>query len=177
MDSAYLVFSKKGYEKATIDDIAFAAGYTKGAFYWNFKSKEDLFLKIIEYRVTSQQSYFLNVLQRQGSKLNVQVIFQEMVELTRKDCWTPIFIEFLAHASRNESVKLRMAYMYRNWRKFLSAILEELKKSNCISLQINSETTAALFIALFDGFNMQNLVEDEAICLDTVVNALNKLLT
>src|ERR1700709_1251422 len=44
LDAAEEVFAEKGFTTATLDDIAHAAGYTKGAIYKHFVTKEDLFL-------------------------------------------------------------------------------------------------------------------------------------
>lgn len=48
LDSARELVAREGYENATIDQIAEEAGYSKGAFYSNFASKEDLFLELLE---------------------------------------------------------------------------------------------------------------------------------
>lgn len=46
LDAAEDVFAEKGFTTATLDDIAYAAGYTKGAIYKHFATKEDLFLAV-----------------------------------------------------------------------------------------------------------------------------------
>jgi len=46
LDAAEEVFAEKGFTPATLDDIASAAGYTKGAIYKHFGAKEDLFLAV-----------------------------------------------------------------------------------------------------------------------------------
>ncbi|MGH3580435.1 MAG: TetR/AcrR family transcriptional regulator, partial [Mycobacterium sp.] len=46
LDAAEKVFAEKGFTSATLDDIAYAAGYTKGAIYKHFAAKEDLFLAV-----------------------------------------------------------------------------------------------------------------------------------
>ena len=46
LDAAEEVFAEKGFASATLDDIAHAAGYTKGAIYKHFATKEDLFLAV-----------------------------------------------------------------------------------------------------------------------------------
>jgi AcrR family transcriptional regulator len=46
LDAAEDVFAEKGFTPATLDDIAYAAGYTKGAIYKHFATKEDLFLAV-----------------------------------------------------------------------------------------------------------------------------------
>ena len=50
LESALDVFSEKGYAKATFDEIAARAGFTKGAVYWYFRNKADLLSAlIVEY--------------------------------------------------------------------------------------------------------------------------------
>ncbi|MBO0852489.1 MAG: helix-turn-helix transcriptional regulator, partial [Nocardia sp.] len=46
LDAAEVVFAEKGFMAATLDDIAHTAGYTKGAIYKHFATKEDLFLAV-----------------------------------------------------------------------------------------------------------------------------------
>jgi AcrR family transcriptional regulator len=46
LDAAEAVFAEKGFAPASLDDIAYAAGYTKGAIYKHFATKEDLFLAV-----------------------------------------------------------------------------------------------------------------------------------
>ncbi|MBO2447699.1 TetR/AcrR family transcriptional regulator [Actinomadura barringtoniae] len=46
LDAAEEVFAEKGFAQATLDDIAYAAGFTKGAIYKHFGTKEDLFLEV-----------------------------------------------------------------------------------------------------------------------------------
>ena len=46
LDAAEEVFAEKGFAPATLDDIAHTAGYTKGAIYKHFATKEDLFLAV-----------------------------------------------------------------------------------------------------------------------------------
>ena len=47
LDAALDVFSEKGYARATFDEIAARAGYTKGAVYWHFRNKVDLVAALI----------------------------------------------------------------------------------------------------------------------------------
>src|ERR1700744_5339450 len=47
LDAAQTIFMKKGFVAASVEDIAGAAGYTRGAFYSNFRSKSELFLELL----------------------------------------------------------------------------------------------------------------------------------
>ena len=48
LQAAAQVFAERGFHAATLDEVAAAAGFTKGAVYSNFKNKEDLFLALLE---------------------------------------------------------------------------------------------------------------------------------
>src|SRR2546429_9164461 len=50
MNSAAKLFALRGLQQASIDEVAEDAGFTKGAFYANFKSKEELFLAMLDER-------------------------------------------------------------------------------------------------------------------------------
>jgi len=52
--AAEQTFARDGYEAARLEDIAARAGYTRGAFYANFDSKEDIFFALLEQWVAQQ---------------------------------------------------------------------------------------------------------------------------
>jgi AcrR family transcriptional regulator len=49
--AALRVFARRGYREAGVDEIAAAAGYSKGALYWHFSGKDDLLLALLEERI------------------------------------------------------------------------------------------------------------------------------
>jgi AcrR family transcriptional regulator len=51
LDAAAEVFAARGLRQASVEEVAERAGYSKGAVYWHFDSKEDLFLALLEERI------------------------------------------------------------------------------------------------------------------------------
>jgi AcrR family transcriptional regulator len=51
LTAALRVFARRGYRQAGVDEIAAAAGYSKGALYWHFAGKEDLLVTLLEERI------------------------------------------------------------------------------------------------------------------------------
>ena len=51
LDAAAVVFARRGIEAASLDEVAEAAGYTKGAIYSNFSSKTDLIAALMDRRI------------------------------------------------------------------------------------------------------------------------------
>src|SRR5881396_2434576 len=54
LDAAAIVFTRNGFHGSTLDEVASTAGFTKGAVYSNFKSKDDLFLALLDERIERQ---------------------------------------------------------------------------------------------------------------------------
>ena len=54
IQSAEKIFARDGFEAAKLEEIAADAGYTRGAFYANFDSKEDLFFALLESEIGSR---------------------------------------------------------------------------------------------------------------------------
>ncbi|HZD71914.1 MAG TPA: helix-turn-helix domain-containing protein, partial [Actinomycetes bacterium] len=48
--AARRVFARRGYHDASVEEVAEEAGFSKGAVYSNFTSKEDLFVTLLEQR-------------------------------------------------------------------------------------------------------------------------------
>ena len=63
LEAAAVVFAAKGFHGATLDEVAAAAGFTKGAVYSNFKSKDDLFLALLDDRSERQFAVMIEVLE------------------------------------------------------------------------------------------------------------------
>ena len=62
LEAAAVVFARDGFHGASLDDVAATAGFTKGAVYSNFKSKEDLFLALFDDRLVREAADMQQVL-------------------------------------------------------------------------------------------------------------------
>src|SRR3954463_2660608 len=51
LEAGLAVFAERGYRDASVDEVAERAGYSKGALYWHFSSKDDLFYALLEERI------------------------------------------------------------------------------------------------------------------------------
>src|SRR3984893_18422315 len=67
MHSAAKVFAARGLQQASIDEVAEDAGFTKGAFYANFKSKEELFLAMLDERFAKKIEEVERLIAGEGS--------------------------------------------------------------------------------------------------------------
>ncbi|WP_419779250.1 TetR family transcriptional regulator [Maridesulfovibrio sp.] len=95
--SAFKVFSEKGYAKTTLQDIAEDSGVTRGAVYWHFKNKTDLFEKLFDYA-------FMPVRDLLFSK------FEE--DLSPKEMIGGLMRVWIEHAGRNEDFRAAFGIMF-----------------------------------------------------------------
>src|SRR5881392_2661476 len=104
MEAAGKIFSRQGLQQASIDDVAEEAGFTKGAFYANFASKEELFLAMLDGRFAAR----LEELERAtaSDEPPEEQARQAGADFSRAIAadpeWERLFFEFAAHAGRNE---------------------------------------------------------------------------
>src|SRR3990172_197990 len=73
--AASAVFARSGFDRATVDEIVREAGFSKGAFYVHFESKEDLFWSMLEERINRHQDAFRDTVDHKNSVAeNVRMI-------------------------------------------------------------------------------------------------------
>ena len=107
--SAETIFVRDGYEGAELGEIAALAGRTKGAIYAQFESKEDIFLALVEQRVTRYRTQMEEMLT--GSKSveeNLAALRQFCFKLTEDQAWALLFLEFKLFAIRHPESKERL---------------------------------------------------------------------
>ncbi len=68
IDAAAQVFAQRGFEAASLDEVAAAAGYTKGAVYSNFASKTDLLIALLERRIEVQSAEYAHRFEGQDAE-------------------------------------------------------------------------------------------------------------
>jgi AcrR family transcriptional regulator len=177
-DAALPVFARSGYERATVDEIVREAGYSKGAFYVHFESKEDLFWAMLEERILRQQESFRQALDdTRSAEANIQALLTTIFTIFRKDAmWSALFIEFVAHAARNEKVRERLASMYQNWRGFTVETLKQGRELGQIRKDLDVDFIATVLIALIEGMIMQARLAPAVVRPEDAVEPLSRLI-
>jgi AcrR family transcriptional regulator len=103
MASAAKVFARRGLQSASIDEVAEDAGYTKGAFYANFKSKEELFLAMLDERFAGRlediDAVVASDADPEDQARRAGTDFTRYLDADPE--WQRLFFEFTAHAARN----------------------------------------------------------------------------
>ncbi len=178
LDAAAQVFARRGFEVASLDEVAAAAGYTKGAVYSNFASKTDLLIALLERRIESQSATYTRRFEGQ----TIESVARELLEpASRIDDaekqFLMLFAEFWLHAMRDERTRLLMAEQYERARTFVTGLLvaSGYGKAGRPSI-LEPRDMAILIEALGTGMALQAAIDPEHVRLGIVADALSELL-
>jgi AcrR family transcriptional regulator len=123
--AAHEVFRELGYARASLDEIADRAGFTKGAVYSHFRSKADLFLSLLEERIEQRAAAQRERATASMTSDEVAMLVVEAVGVSRTDPrWRLAVLEFRVVAARDDVLNARYAAAHR---KALDSLVETLR--------------------------------------------------
>lgn len=169
--SAARVFEEQGIGAASIEAIAAAAGMTRGAFYSNFASKDDLIIAMLEDHVARSLEHHRALLAKHREPADFLAALRT-AERSRHDPLgrAPLLhIELILFAARLEKRRPALAKRLRARRDLVAEILAEQKFGD-------PEGTSAMLLALEDGFRLHRLIDPAGTPADSFFRALTKLL-
>jgi AcrR family transcriptional regulator len=163
MHSAARVFARRGLQHASIDEVAEDAGFTKGAFYANFKSKEELFLAMLDERFTKRIEDIERVIASEGSAAQKArrggENFAQMLSADRD--WQRLFFEFTTYAARDEEFREELVTRYRAMRARIADALAGDAEGSHEDKGLPAEQLARALCVMGNGFALEKLLEGD----------------
>jgi AcrR family transcriptional regulator len=158
--AAEKLFCKQGLEAASVDEVAQAAGYTKGAFYANFKSKEELFLVMLDERFASELERLDRALAgTQEPHEEARAAAVDFIHFASDEQWPRLYFQFVAHAARDEDFRQELATRMQAMRERLTELFKRWKSSFEGSPPLPMEDVTAMFCFMADGFLVDRMIE------------------
>jgi len=155
IDAALHLFSTSGYDHATVDDISEAAGYSKGAYYFHFSTKEDILLELLRMWTEDRTRVLAAGADADASPRETLhqtlAAFLSYVDVPE---WPGVLLEFWAQAIRNPEVSKRLTLAYASWRKTITDVFEQAAESGVIRSE-SAADAAAVALAAHDGYAVQ----------------------
>jgi len=170
--AARTVFERRGFHRASLDEIADAAGYTKGAVYSHFPGgKDELFLAVLDRHIDERVPTYAEILVAEGTyEASVRAIARHLVVLGERDpAWTPLLVEFWTHASHSPA--LRDAVRERNDRQMraIATLIDNLAERHGVTYALPTTEVVRGSSALARGMGLERLVTPDAPLGDTFV--------
>lgn len=177
LDAALQVFARNGYERATVDEIVREAGFSKGAFYVHFETKEDLFWEMLEERIAAQQETFRQTVDASLSVAeNERRILEQAFNMSTHPLGPAVILEFTAHGMRDEKVREQLAKMYESWHSFVAETLTQGQELGIVRKDVPLALLASTIMALFEGSMIQSHFAPDNLRLDRKVEDLSALI-
>jgi AcrR family transcriptional regulator len=176
-EAAALVFEAQGIGHASIEAIAAAAGFSRGAFYSNFKSKDELIIAILEDHVDKTVQRNLTLLERHRNLADF-IDALKAVDRSRQDPLgrSPLLhMEMILFVARAEKRRPELAKRLRARRKLVTDIVETTQKNSGRSGSLDPAWTGAILLALEDGFRLHRLIDPETTPADSFLRAIGDL--
>jgi len=163
--AARTVFERYGFHRASLDQIADEAGYTKGAIYSHFPGGKDaLFLAVLDRHIDERVPTYAEIILSQDSfEASLRAIARPLVALGAKDPgWTPLLVEFWTHASHDAD--LRAAVQERNDRQMraIAALIDDLAARHGVTYALPTVEVVRGSSALARGMGLERLVSPDA---------------
>lgn len=174
LESAARVFAQKSYLGASLDEVAADAGLTKGAVYWHFKSKNDLFFALLDSRFQVEFDQHLpEAMAREASQQSpregTKALLAGVLERVKQDPdWPRLFLEFMGQA-RDPDVRARLARAYQDSYRLSAGLIVQQHQQRTLPAPVDPQLQAIFWSALMDGLIMAWLLNPEQIDLDALM--------
>ena len=159
------VFARRGMQQASIDEVAEHAGFTKGAVYAHFESKEDLFLAMLDDRFARHLEEIDRVLETDAEPEDQAragaANFINQLALDPE--WERLFFEFSAYASRNETFRKELVARRRHLQERMAELYSERARELGVEPPFPMEEIARMTFAMADGIALQKLLDPESV--------------
>jgi AcrR family transcriptional regulator len=156
MASALELFAAQGYRETSVAEITRRAGYSKGSFYRCWPSKDELFLQILERKLSQYRSERdRRIGEARDLEEALRIIWDFLGSMVADRNWAKVFLEFTVHASRDQDLRERLGESQHRLSESLFAELVE----PFVTSDYPPEKIGALNTALFEGFMVHNALE------------------
>lgn len=159
IDAAEYVFASRGIGAASIEEIAEHAGYTRGAFYSNFDSKDDVVHAVLERRATTSAAELQALVEASTSPDD----FFELMRARELDQEaSAIVLELALYAMRNPDARPRLAEVMKTSRAATTHVVRHLWAQFDVDVPADPEFIGKILQALDDGMSLLRLIEPDA---------------
>jgi AcrR family transcriptional regulator len=166
LDAAARVFVKRGFTGSSIEEISAEAGYSRGAFYSNFNSKEELFVELLQQRVYARYAKMVETGLSDPEHVPSLEEYAEILGKMQADLeggWLlRLWLECIAQAGRDEKLRELATTFWRGNRAGTAKLIERVLPHQAQ----RAKAIATALIAFDIGFAIQHFVDPDDAPLD-----------
>ncbi len=173
LDAAALIFARKGYAGASVEEIAESAGYSTGALYSNFASKEELFLELMAARGERRVAAVAEILDT-GDPIEALARLLERSAGRDPDLMA-LRAEFWLYAVRNPDAMGALTAQRRQQVEALIDVIGAAMERWDTPPDVPAAEVATVVLAMFQGLVRQRRIDPDRVSRDLFVRGLRWL--
>lgn len=164
LDSAKKIFARDGFQAAKLEEIAANAGYTRGAFYANFKSKEELFIAVAEQQIWNLTETILQAVRStEGLEKKCQALLRTIRAEPEMQRWALLLTEFNLFVLRQPRLKKEIAALRERLWNGVGVVFEDLCEAAGRKPSLSLRIIGLGFGILFQGLVLQEMLDGELV--------------
>ncbi|MFF8990326.1 TetR/AcrR family transcriptional regulator [Streptomyces sp. NPDC014983] len=163
LDAAFRVFAAKGFGRVSIEEVCEAAGYSRGAFYSNFATLDELFFALYQEHADLIAAQVAGALAKDGPGLDVPAAVDRVTEVLLLDVdWLLVKTDFLVHAARDPEVARALLDHRARLREAVADRLFRARRHIGLPAVVGDPAGAAhAVVAAYDGVTVQLLLDKD----------------
>lgn len=162
LNAALRCFSEQGYAATSVDDICQAAGKSKGAFFYNFPTKQAVFLALLDQWLETIDSMMA------ASRSSAQTIPEALRQMSQAMTSVfdqaggqlPMFLEFWTHASHDPQVWQSLILPFQRYQEYFRQIIEEGIAEGSLR-SVNPDVASRALVSLALGLLLQGTLDPD----------------
>jgi AcrR family transcriptional regulator len=175
MDAAIRLFSTRGFNAASVDDICTEAGISKGAFYHHFETKQALFLALLDGWLQAID----NAIEASKDRTAPET-FMQMTEAFPSIFKTageglPMFLEFWLRASRDKTIWEASIAPYRRYHKYFTSLIKKGVEEGSF-IEVDPELASRMIVSTAMGLFLQSMLDPKGANWENVARDSTNLL-
>ncbi len=164
MQAAKEIFARDGFQAAKLEQIVARAGYTRGAFYANFRSKEELFLTVARQEIDSLVESTLETIRTgKNSEEKCQAMLRALRENPDTKRWALVWLEFNLFVLRHAKSRKKAAAQYEQILQSTGGIFAELYRSAGCDPPLPPAIISLGFGCLFQGLALHEMLNGKLV--------------
>ena len=175
LKAALSVIVEKGYERSRMDDIVQSSKLSKGAIYWYFKSKKEVYLSLVNHWVKNYNSGFIENLEKHSTaSAQLKGLFDYFMKQFDKDpAAFKILVEFWSLSGRDSDFNDKLQKVYSEFLEYIVKIIQDGVDSGEFK-NVNPRITALSILINIEGINWFTLFDKSGVeaheYIDTISN-------
>jgi AcrR family transcriptional regulator len=171
------VFAHHGVGAATVEQIAAAAGFTRGAFYSNFAGKQELAVAMLDDHLARSQAHNRALLARHPDPAGfVQALRDDAGRDDDPLHTTPLLqVELMLYVARTPELRPVLGAHLRAMRSLVGEIAATTVRASGVDLPVGPAELGTILVAVEDGLRLHRLIDPDSTAPDAFLDALEAL--